>query len=342
MAEGYIIVLFMLSDYIIDINMGSCNEICYEFIIANVKLCFHLPPKYVNKNILEEMFFYHVNDNLAYNQVHHIYFNFTCEVLRIDPAWTFLFKGSLSYGKPVLWYSHPVSLDIKAFVGNENEVEVWHSHSENKTICTIWEKTDEKGKKIRPELIGYIFLLLHGLISTYRKFTIHAACVAHENQSLLILGPSGVGKSTLSVMLSKAGYQFQSDDITILEKQGSTVLTHAFLQKVKIRKLRFWEKHAVDIIKKHKVSYAYQANLKAVVYLYRTEDQYSYLSKVGQGKAFTHVMQQGNHFKMLSNVDAWLELCESIASLPFYTLYFGNKDFFDPKIILDILKTDNE
>ena len=46
----------------------------------------------------------------------------------------------------------------------------------------------------------------------------HASCVSYENHAVLILGPSGIGKSSLALQLMALGAVLVADDKTCLRK----------------------------------------------------------------------------------------------------------------------------
>lgn len=53
-------------------------------------------------------------------------------------------------------------------------------------------------------------------------FPIHAATVCKNNNSYLFTGTGGVGKSSALLSLKDAGYSFHSDDIVLINKDGTT------------------------------------------------------------------------------------------------------------------------
>ncbi len=57
--------------------------------------------------------------------------------------------------------------------------------------------------------------------------TIHATCVALNRQGVLILGPSGSGKSALALQLMALGCMLVSDDRTALTRQDGTLTARA-------------------------------------------------------------------------------------------------------------------
>ncbi|WP_445680061.1 HPr kinase/phosphorylase [Radicibacter daui] len=53
---------------------------------------------------------------------------------------------------------------------------------------------------------------------------LHASCVALESQAILLLGPSGSGKSDLALRLIAAGAGLVADDVTVVEAVGDGTL----------------------------------------------------------------------------------------------------------------------
>jgi HPr kinase/phosphorylase len=54
--------------------------------------------------------------------------------------------------------------------------------------------------------------------------TLHASCVAVNGRGLLILGPSGSGKSALAIRLIAVGALLVSDDRTLVGLEGRTLV----------------------------------------------------------------------------------------------------------------------
>ena len=57
--------------------------------------------------------------------------------------------------------------------------------------------------------------------------TLHASTVALDGRAVLIMGPSGSGKSDLALRLIDRGFTLVSDDQTIVKKEGNKLLASA-------------------------------------------------------------------------------------------------------------------
>ena len=57
--------------------------------------------------------------------------------------------------------------------------------------------------------------------------TVHASTVASEGRAVLITGPSGSGKSDLTLRLLDRGFILVSDDQTIVKRQGDRLIALA-------------------------------------------------------------------------------------------------------------------
>jgi len=59
------------------------------------------------------------------------------------------------------------------------------------------------------------------------SITLHATCVAIRDRGVLILGPSGSGKSDLALRLIDRGAELVSDDGTIVEARNGRLIARA-------------------------------------------------------------------------------------------------------------------
>ena len=65
---------------------------------------------------------------------------------------------------------------------------------------------------------------------------LHCACVAKNQNGLLLAGPSRSGKSTLSLALSQAGFEFLSDDRTLCSLRAGQLLAWGMPVSPKLRR----------------------------------------------------------------------------------------------------------
>jgi serine kinase of HPr protein (carbohydrate metabolism regulator) len=79
--------------------------------------------------------------------------------------------------------------------------------------------------------------------------TIHASTVALDGRAVLITGPSGSGKSDLTLRLLDRGFALVSDDRTIVKRDGDRLLASApenIAGKLEIRGVGIVEMDQVD------------------------------------------------------------------------------------------------
>jgi hypothetical protein len=75
-------------------------------------------------------------------------------------------------------------------------------------------------------------LLLAEMLKRRRLFALHAGAVALSGKGLLLAGTSGVGKSTLSVAMVRAGCALLGDDTVFLEMEAGGLQLRAFPDEV--------------------------------------------------------------------------------------------------------------
>jgi hypothetical protein len=85
--------------------------------------------------------------------------------------------------------------------------------------------------------LRYFFLESMGFQHIASRFTtpVHGACVVRNGRGVLLMGDSGVGKSTLSYACARAGWTFVSDDASFLLNGGSKRMIIGDCHKVRFR-----------------------------------------------------------------------------------------------------------
>ena len=79
--------------------------------------------------------------------------------------------------------------------------------------------------------------------------TVHASTVASDGRAVLITGPSGSGKSDLTLRLLDRGFMLVSDDRTIVRKNGNRLLASApptIAGKLEVRGIGIVDMERVD------------------------------------------------------------------------------------------------
>jgi serine kinase of HPr protein (carbohydrate metabolism regulator) len=79
--------------------------------------------------------------------------------------------------------------------------------------------------------------------------SVHASTVASEGRAVLITGPSGSGKSDLTLRLLDRGFTLVSDDQTLVKRDGNRLLASApptIAGKLEIRGIGIVEMERVD------------------------------------------------------------------------------------------------
>ncbi len=68
----------------------------------------------------------------------------------------------------------------------------------------------------------YLDAMAGSMLAQRHHVPIHAACIARQDAGILLFGPSGMGKSTLSYACARAGWTFISDDCASFPQNHDT------------------------------------------------------------------------------------------------------------------------
>ena len=155
----------------------------------------------------------------------------------------------------------------------------------------------------------------------------------------MFLGKSGEGKSTISRILAKSGYEYMGDDLTFISKNDAgEIIVDSYLSKMKLLNKKQEAKDTIDIIKDENVKYTYQCKLGAVFRLRRVFQRTgSFLQPAdSHSESFSWLMDSGNNIKIQYHPQLWMETCETGASVPSFILMFADKETFQPGMLSDI------
>ncbi|MDR1764282.1 MAG: hypothetical protein LBR64_10115 [Dysgonamonadaceae bacterium] len=303
-------------------------------VIAGVKLDFRLNHKADIESILQ-IFRYHSGkyiEGLDYADAHEIVIQ-AVEKLPLPEGLPLVWNGFTNIITPLSWYN-PVGAD-ENFILIGNEVLIRHIPAKNLTYCYLVETKGLYFRKNRPIFSNYSFFLLHSILAMYGKFCIHAACVSRDGKALLLPARSGEGKTTLCMMLGKAGYEFMGDDLVFISQNAEKeIIIDSLLCYAKLHDNKSRVKKEIDFIDKFGFNFSYRNKLAAVVKIQKTAvSERSYLLEASRQEAFIWLLEAGNNCKILYRVQEWMDICEKTAYLPHYTLLFGNKGHFDPELL---------
>lgn len=155
----------------------------------------------------------------------------------------------------------------------------------------------------------HIFPTLLGILAaTIDIVPVHAACLSQNNRGFLLTGPSGTGKSTLAVSLSKRGYAFLSDDWTCLTSNATDVEAWSLPMPVKLLPdaARFFPElqachvgvslngeMAYEVSPEHGLGLFQQKSctVAGVVLLQRTETRGCSISEIDEEEAIEHLVE---------------------------------------------------
>ena len=182
---------------------------------------------------------------------------------------------------------------------------------------------------------------LHELFRQLDLYPLHAACVARRDRGLLLLGPSGRGKSTLAADLVGRGFDFLSDDrCFVRETEERTVEALAFYEPFKLfasnvshlRALRGADRLSADEASKQsfdiRAHYPERRQLRSriagLVFPQWSPEETSRLEPVAPGQALLELLPLTMVcFEPTSAKQQFDALGRLVASLPIVRLYLG-------------------
>ncbi|GEM_PF-5860798 len=283
---------------------------------------------------LKDLLYSHIHESREYaSDSHDVIIYSSKDAQGISPDALFRWEGTVNSDMPVRWYESKDGKEKYACINND--IQIQYIPERKLTVCYLLEKKRKFCRTKRPALSTYIFFLLQSILSVHGKYCLHAACVAKGEFSWLFLGKSGEGKSTISYLLSKAGYEFMGDDLVFISKnQQGTLQIDALLCKVKIYNEKIKQKESFDIIKQEGFAFSLRSRIGAIIRLQRTWDnKKSTLLSADPSEVFSWLMEAGNNSRIQNDPEEWVNICVEATTLPAYTLLFADKAHFDPQLL---------
>jgi hypothetical protein len=289
---------------------------------------------------LKAMFLYHCdkgNMPCDTKYQHDVVIASSSQKLNLPAGMPLVWEGCTLNTTSVQWYNH---VDAKEnIIVIAGDILIRHLPERNLTICHLSETKSRFFKFHRPLLANYIFFLLQSIASMYGKYCIHSSCAAREGYAYLFTGQSGSGKTTISELLGRAGWEYMGDDLVFIsQNENGEIIIDSFLCKAKIFNAKQTEKYAVDMIGEWHFNYAYRKKLGYIIKPQRTmASKCSIIIPAPQTEAFTWLVYAGNNIKIQYHQQQWMNLCEKASSFPAYTLMFADKKYFDPAVLDAVL-----
>ena len=288
---------------------------------------------------LKDMLPYHINQHVVAENFHDIIITSSKGAVEIPEESTIVWKGVANNDSPVSWYNSPTGKECYITIGND--IVIRHLLERKLTICNLIISEGKTSCPEIPRLTCCIFILLQSILSIHGKYCLHSSCVSKDGYTYLFLGKSGEGKSTISYIMAKNGYEFMGDDLVFISKnKDDDIIIDALLIKPKLQNMELGRKEAIDIIKKHHLKYSHRGKLGAIIKLQRTfETDHSSIKMANGTDTFTNLINSGNNIKILHDPCLWLDICEKSTKAPSFSLYFAEKKFFNPQILHNIIKS---
>lgn len=330
-------------------NIATKNHKDYfevEIVIAGITIRFQTDHQ-TDVDCLNGLLLYHKNTNNipheAGKMVHNIVITSSSKQFDLPKDIVPIWEGFVSTEYPIAMVWHNSKVANENFITVGKDILIHHIPESRLTNCYLKEEKNIFGKSQRPILSIYLFLLIHSILSMYGKYSIHSSCVAKNGLAYLFLGKSGAGKTTISTTLGRVGFDYMGDDLTFISRNKSgEIIAEPLLFAAKIvdeKVTKKLKKDNIDVIKDYDFTYSYQQRLGAIFLLQKTPSRNSsILQPVTQGEVYGWLMNSGNNIKMQYNPQLWLDVCEQAATLSSYNMIFGNKEYFNPEILNNVIK----
>lgn len=292
-------------------------EIETNFLIGGTKFRFRLSSSWTD-NSLKKIFPRHIvpSETEAENQ-HEVVVLDKGKELLAEPYFSDTARTArqtrvmLADGTDVQFY---LTSQHTAFLAIGREVKIFIDMELKRSLVLALEIPVEKGALVRPEPYAYLLPLLHIILSYHEAYIIHSAAVAWKGRSLLLLGDSGAGKTTMSLALARAGMEFMGDDLLIIKRSENRLRLYGFFLNPRIKieqgqRLLRWSQSDWE-----KLSTCPSAELHAVADIRREPGGNFEFVREAPAGVFNWLFNQSNDLRYYWDPENWFATAATLAN----------------------------
>jgi len=208
----------------------------------------------------------------------------------------------------------------------------WRAVLETEEIETPWGRvvlsSDRVCRIIMPGRAGLgvlLHLALGGILRRTRRLQVHAAalCPQQSSHTLLFVGPSGAGKTTLALNLARSGWRFLSDDSVVLTETGGGFHATAVRPGFRIGREGRAAKDLLDPDEEFPAQRLRSAPVGVVVFIEQSGAPTSSLSPLSRAEAFARLPAATPEFGPGEEARWQLGVIARLAGLPSFVLNAG-------------------
>ena len=205
------------------------------------------------------------------------------------------------------------------------------SKAENPYIISVMEKSNgfmlrHQGNlsivPFKDALQALLNILYENSYSCNTKLLLHAAAAGWSGKAYIFPADTFTGKSTLMAYLGSNGYDYITDDITVIDKSSFKVLPYPkniILRKDSIKILKKYDVELYDLkevswegiskysFKKTKTHVLCQYDLGGIIFLERNDENINTFVTINQSQGFIRLMKsslfyEGNHPEKIHDI----------------------------------------
>ena len=241
-------------------------------------------------------------------EVYAVSLEITDEAKRFPTVERAIWQGILNDGTPAVKQETKEGCVLR--IGEE--VAMTFDFPGRRVRCCIRERK-RGGATARPQPGGYFIPLLTCLLSQERRYVIHGSAVSKAGSAAIFLGPSGAGKTTLSLHLSQRGYRFMGDDLVALKPGDHGTEVFSLLFKPKIRQ-GGEPKAAADLPEARRMDPCGSASAGAMVHLACPPGVRRTPAACSEQRLLERLLEQGNPPRFYMRGQEWIDFACTAAS----------------------------